>query len=75
MHGDKDGLVPLVHSEVLEAALKKAGVEVTLRVIPGAGHGFGGMEINQEVSRFFDRHLAGASIYWRCETPCLLPIS
>ena len=37
MHGDKDKLVPLSQSEVFTAALKKAGVEVTLQTLPGAG--------------------------------------
>ena len=39
MHGDKDPLVPLQQSVILDAALKKAGVESTLQVYPGQGHG------------------------------------
>jgi acetyl esterase/lipase len=38
-HGDKDPLVPHHQSELLEAALKKAGVPVTLYTVKGAGHG------------------------------------
>jgi len=57
MHGDKDPLVPMNQSELLVEALKKAGVEVTFQVIPGAGHGFGGPEIQKTVREFFARHL------------------
>ena len=38
-HGDRDPLVPHHQSELLEAALKKAGVTVTFYLAPGAGHG------------------------------------
>lgn len=57
MHGDKDPLVPLNQSELLEAALKKAGVDVTFQVIKGAGHGFAGPEINAKVREFLGRQL------------------
>jgi dipeptidyl aminopeptidase/acylaminoacyl peptidase len=42
MHGDRDALVPLQQSVVLQAALKKAGVDSTLRTLEGSGHGDGG---------------------------------
>ena len=38
-HGDADVVVPFQQSVILDQALKKAGVESTLKVIPGAGHG------------------------------------
>jgi len=57
MHGDKDGLVPLAQSQMLRDALKDAGVNVELKVIPGAGHGFGNREIFQQVNTFFNKHL------------------
>lgn len=57
MHGDKDPLVPHNQSELLEAALKKAGVDVTFHTVKGAGHGFGGPEINKRVDAFFDKYL------------------
>lgn len=38
-HGDADPLVPVHQSILLEAALEKAGVPVTLYTVPGAGHG------------------------------------
>lgn len=57
MHGDKDNTVPLNQSELLEAALKKAGVDVAFHVVKGAGHGFGGPEINEKVRAFLAKHL------------------
>ncbi len=38
MHGDNDQLVPLAQSTMLAKALIDAGVEVTMKTIPGAGH-------------------------------------
>jgi len=57
MHGDKDPLVPHNQSELLHEALKKAGVDVTFHTVPGAGHGFGGREVDEKVNAFFDRVL------------------
>lgn len=59
MHGDKDDLVPLGQSELLHAALRTAGVESKLHVVPGAGHGFGGRDLEAMVDEFLDRHLKG----------------
>jgi acetyl esterase/lipase len=61
MHGDKDPLVPLSQSEILSEALKKAGVDATLHVVKGGGHGFGGREIDEMTKAFFDKHLKGAA--------------
>ncbi len=61
-HGDKDPTVPYHQSELLEEALKKAGVEVTLTRVEGAGHGgpqFNSPEMRKQVEEFFDRHLKG----------------
>lgn len=41
IHGDADLSVPHHQSELLEAALKKAGVPVTFVTIPGGAHGAG----------------------------------
>lgn len=60
MHGDRDPLVPLQQSQELDAAIRKAGVESTLVVLPGAGHGgreFAAPEQLQRMSGFLDRHL------------------
>lgn len=60
MHGDQDQLVPVAQSESFAAALKKAGVDVTLHVIKGAGHGgpgFNTEDVRHEVQEFFNQHL------------------
>lgn len=57
LHGNKDNIVPYQQSERLRDALKKAGVPVTLKIIEGAGHGFGGREIDEQVAEFFAQHL------------------
>jgi len=60
VHGDKDPLVKLQQSEVLHAALGKAGVESTLHVVPGGGHGGPGFESAETrgvIEQFFDKHL------------------
>ena len=59
-HGDKDQSVPLNQSELLNEALRRAGVDVTFRVLEGAGHGdrqFWSGETLKVVGDFFDRHL------------------
>ena len=38
MHGDHDNLVPLGQTLILAKALADAGVEVTMKTLPGAGH-------------------------------------
>jgi dipeptidyl aminopeptidase/acylaminoacyl peptidase len=60
MHGDQDDVVPLAQSEALAAALKKAGVEVTLQVIKGNKHGGPGFttpENRKLIEDFFAKHL------------------
>ena len=59
MHGDRDLLVPLRQSELLEEALRKAGVPCVLKVYPGQGHG--GPRFTDEAARslmveFVTRH-------------------
>jgi dipeptidyl aminopeptidase/acylaminoacyl peptidase len=52
--------VPLQQSEVLHAALRKAGVESHLEVLPNAGHGgaaFTSAESLRLMAEFCDRHL------------------
>lgn len=63
VHGDKDTTVPLNQSEALFESLKGAGVSVRFHTIKGAGHGtgFGGREIDEVVSGFFDARLKAGS--------------
>ena len=61
VHGDQDPLVPPNQSELLEAALKKAGVPIKFTILPGAGHGgpqFGMPEMRNEIAAFFAKHLS-----------------
>ncbi|MEI6788203.1 MAG: alpha/beta hydrolase [bacterium] len=60
IHGDQDDVVPLVQSQRLHKALQDAGVESTLRIIAGAGHGtveFSLPERLDEIADFLARHL------------------
>lgn len=60
MHGDVDALVPVKQSEALHEALKSAGIEATLVIIKGAGHGgnqFDSAENREKVAEFFKKHL------------------
>jgi acetyl esterase/lipase len=62
VHGDADPTVPIGQSELLEAALKAAGVEVTFLRLAGAGHGgpqFETPEVRGAIDEFLDRHLLG----------------
>jgi acetyl esterase/lipase len=58
LHGDQDTLVPLQQSEIFYDALKKAGIEAKLVVVPGKGHGIGAPpEVVPEIAKFFERQL------------------
>lgn len=59
LHGDRDATVPSTQSQLLYDALKEAGVDATYHVVKGAGHGFGGPEIEAVTAAFFDKHLRG----------------
>jgi acetyl esterase/lipase len=60
VHGDADQLVPHHQSELLEAALKKAGVPVTLYTVKGEGHGgFKDPKAAELTKEFFAKHLKG----------------
>ncbi len=62
-HGTVDPLVPLDQSQRLHAALKKAGVESTLVIFEGEGHGFKKPENMQKFIvdsvNFLNKHLKG----------------
>jgi acetyl esterase/lipase len=60
MHGEDDRTVPINQSELLHAALQKAGVESTFIRIPNAGHGgpgFSSPENARKIEEFFAKHL------------------
>jgi acetyl esterase/lipase len=60
MHGDQDPLVPFSQSEALAEALKKAGVEVTLKKLEGSKHGgpeFGNSDSRKLIEDFLDKQL------------------
>ncbi|MCF7818495.1 MAG: alpha/beta hydrolase [Kiritimatiellales bacterium] len=60
VHGDNDRTVPPDQSRRLDAALRAAGVESELVILPGSGHGgpaFSSPETIGKVAAFFDRHL------------------
>jgi acetyl esterase/lipase len=62
VHGTNDNIVPLAQAESLDAALKKAGADVTFVKIIGGGHGFGGPAVAERVRAFFAKHLCGESV-------------
>ena len=58
IHGTDDPLVPYNQSEVLEAALQKAGVSVSLQTITAGQHGgFRSRELDRRTRLFFEKHL------------------
>ncbi len=60
VHGDRDELVPLWHSEKIHQAFEKNQVESRLVVISGAGHGFdaeGNKRMFDNMVEWFERFL------------------
>lgn len=60
MHGTMDPIVPVAQSTVLAGKMKEAGVDVTLDVIEGAGHGgpqFTAGDKPLRMFEFLNRHL------------------
>ncbi len=69
VHGTLDPLVSFNQSELLYAALDKAGVEKTLITIDGGEHGRGfPPQTTELVERFFDHHLRGNKTTWADQT-------
>lgn len=61
MHGGADTLVPPEQSEIFYAALKKAGVDSQLEIIPNKGHGIiAPPRVAQEIYQFFGKYLDGS---------------
>jgi acetyl esterase/lipase len=57
IHGEQDATVPVEQAQSLAVALKAAGVETTLKVVPGRGHAVRGGEFLPVIRAFFDKHL------------------
>jgi dipeptidyl aminopeptidase/acylaminoacyl peptidase len=59
MHGDKDPLVPVEQSKELQDVLKSKGIDSTLVVLEGAGHGngFERTKVGPQIRDFFQRTL------------------
>lgn len=58
VHGDSDPVVPHHQSELLAAALEKAGVPVTFCTVKGGKHsGFTDAALNSMTQAFFAKHL------------------
>ncbi|UCD48535.1 MAG: prolyl oligopeptidase family serine peptidase [Phycisphaerales bacterium] len=63
VHGDKDMLVPIWHSEKIRDAFRENDVDCELLVIEGAAHGFAGDDAeraNAAWVAWFEKHLLGA---------------
>jgi acetyl esterase/lipase len=61
VHGEVDPLVPHHQSELLHAALQRAGVPVSFYTVQGAGHGgFTDPEVPRLTQAFLARHLESA---------------
>ncbi len=58
IHGDKDKVVPLQQSQLLQEKLTEAKVPVVLTIKPGADHGWENMaEDRKEFVKWFDKYL------------------
>ncbi len=63
MHSGVDTLVPPEQSEIFYAALKNAGVDAKLEIIPNKGHGIiAPANVAQEIYQFFGRYLDGSDV-------------
>lgn len=65
IHGDKDDLVKLVHSQRIQTEFEKADVPCELLVIKGAGHGFNGQDAERAGTAlvdWFDKYLAADTL-------------
>ena len=63
VHGTEDPLVAFNQSEQLDAAMRRANVDVTFIHVKGAGHGgFDSTEVLRRVGLFFEKHLRGQDV-------------
>lgn len=57
IHGEADTLVPVEETITFHAALKSAGVDATLRILPSIGHDWDSALTERDVTAFFERTL------------------
>ena len=57
IHGDADPVVPVEETVNFHQALQAAGVDATLRILPGVGHGWDAALTHDDVVTFFERTL------------------
>lgn len=57
IQGEDDPTVPVSVTKSFYTALKAAGVDVTLEIAAGRGHGVGGSKFQPMIKEFFDKHL------------------
>jgi acetyl esterase/lipase len=73
LHGTADETVPLSQSETLAAALKSAGVEHQLLIVPGGPHTFylesKELDLRPEVFAFLKKHLGVTPTFHAKESP------
>ena len=61
VHGDADRVIPVKHSQRLYDQLKAAGIDATLNVAKGGGHGVGAYPgVLDQAAAFFDKQLKGS---------------
>jgi len=58
LHGEEDPTVPVAESIIFHQALTAAGVDSTLHVLPGEGHGWDINLTRDTIVAFFQRTLA-----------------
>lgn len=69
VHGNEDMTVPYNQSVRLRDALRKAGVEVALISVEGGGHGgFRSERLDEQVRKFFAKHLYGEDAQFADQT-------
>ena len=64
LHGDADQIVPFHQAEIMEAAMRRVGADVTLIRLPSGGHGFAGEaghhpewpDVFREAAQWLQRH-------------------
>jgi acetyl esterase/lipase len=61
IHGENDLSIPVSQSETFVEKLKAAGVDATLVVAEGRGHGVGGPRFASQITSFFDKYLKSGS--------------